>query len=150
MRTGAVSEPAGSLVSLEQVHVRYDPRATGDRALAGVDLTIAPGTFTGVVGPSGAGKTTLLRVLTGALRPSAGRVHRRRGLTVGYVPQVEAIDWSFPVSVADIALSMPSARPSLPSAGANRRTAASPSDPSARFGLANEAWVWPECDRKVR
>ncbi len=99
-----VSQRPNGLVSLEQVHVRYDPRATGDRALAGVDLTIAPGTFTGVVGPSGAGKTTLLRVLTGALRPSAGRVHRRRGLTVGYVPQVEAIDWSFPVSVADVAL----------------------------------------------
>ena len=99
-----VSQRPNGLVSLEQVHVRYDPRATGDRALAGVDLTIAPGTFTGVVGPSGAGKTTLLRVLTGALRPSAGRIHRRRGLTVGYVPQVEAIDWSFPVSVADVAL----------------------------------------------
>jgi ABC-type Mn2+/Zn2+ transport system ATPase subunit len=65
---------------------------------------VEPGSFTGVVGPSGAGKTTLLRVLTGALAPTAGRVHRRPGLTVGYVPQVETIDWTFPVSVADVAL----------------------------------------------
>jgi ABC-type Mn2+/Zn2+ transport system ATPase subunit len=96
--------PDDALVALRGVEVRHRPRSTGPLALEGVDLTIEAGSFTGVVGPSGAGKTTLLRVLTGALEPTAGRVQRRRGLAVGYVPQVETIDWSFPVSVADVAL----------------------------------------------
>jgi ABC-type branched-subunit amino acid transport system ATPase component len=43
-------------------------------ALDGVDLTIAPGTVTGLIGPNGAGKTTLLNVLSGLVRPSRGRV----------------------------------------------------------------------------
>lgn len=39
-----------------------------------VDLELAPGTCTGIMGPNGSGKTTLLRVLTGALPPDAGSV----------------------------------------------------------------------------
>ena len=109
--------PDADLVTLERVHVRYHPGGPGHRraapgeadrdvdgAIVDVDLRVGAGSFTGVVGPSGAGKTTLLRLLTGTLAPSGGRVWRRPGLTVGYVPQVEAIDWSFPVSVADVAL----------------------------------------------
>ncbi|MFH1468103.1 MAG: ABC transporter ATP-binding protein [Pseudomonadota bacterium] len=41
-------------------------------ALQGVDLTIDPGEFVGLIGHNGAGKTTLLRVLTGQLPPSEG------------------------------------------------------------------------------
>jgi putative ABC transport system ATP-binding protein len=44
------------------------------RALAEVDLDLAPGSFTALTGPSGAGKTTLLWVLAGALTPSSGTV----------------------------------------------------------------------------
>jgi ATP-binding cassette subfamily F protein 3 len=40
-----------------------------------------------LVGPNGAGKTTLLRILIGEEPPSAGTVHRARGLTIGYLPQ---------------------------------------------------------------
>jgi len=48
-------------------------------AVDGVDLTVAPGTVWGLIGPNGAGKTTLFNMLTGMLRPSAGRVaHRAR------------------------------------------------------------------------
>ncbi len=43
-------------------------------ALAGVSLTVAPGEFVAVLGPSGAGKTTLFRCLTGLTRPDAGSV----------------------------------------------------------------------------
>jgi phosphonate transport system ATP-binding protein len=47
----------------------------GDRAaLAGVDLSIAPGEAVALVGPSGAGKTTILRLLNGAVRPTRGSV----------------------------------------------------------------------------
>ena len=44
----------------------------GTKALAAVDLTVAPGEFVALVGPSGCGKSTLLRVIAGLLAPSAG------------------------------------------------------------------------------
>ena len=78
--------------------------------LAGVDLTLGAGDFVGVVGPSGAGKTTLLRLALGTLRPTAGRVERARGLRVGYVPQLETVSWSFPVTVAECVLMVRSDR----------------------------------------
>ena len=43
-------------------------------AVAGVDLTVAAGSFTGLVGPNGAGKTTLLSMATGLLRPDFGSI----------------------------------------------------------------------------
>jgi ABC-2 type transport system ATP-binding protein len=43
-------------------------------AVANVDLAVPKGCFFGVVGPNGAGKTTSLRMMTGLLRPDAGRV----------------------------------------------------------------------------
>ena len=43
-------------------------------ALDGVDLTIAPGTITGLLGRNGSGKTTLLSVLAAFRRSSAGTV----------------------------------------------------------------------------
>ncbi len=53
----------------------------------GVDLAVANGDRIGLVGPNGEGKTTLLRILAGQLQPTAGAVHRRRGLRMGYLPQ---------------------------------------------------------------
>jgi len=41
-------------------------------AVAGLDLTVAPGEIFGLVGPDGAGKTTTMRMLTGILPPTAG------------------------------------------------------------------------------
>ncbi len=43
-------------------------------ALDGVSLAIDAGEFVSIIGPNGAGKSTLINVLTGALRPSGGRV----------------------------------------------------------------------------
>src|SRR5437867_13323660 len=42
-------------------------------AVAGADLLIWPGEIVGFLGPNGAGKTTTLKMLTGLLKPTAGR-----------------------------------------------------------------------------
>ncbi|MFM7719396.1 MAG: ATP-binding cassette domain-containing protein, partial [Actinomycetota bacterium] len=88
------------LVRLEDVSVRYER----DPVLEHVDLTVAAGAFLGVVGPSGSGKTTLLRAIAGTVAPTAGRIVRDRGVAVGYVPQVETVNWYFPVTVREAVL----------------------------------------------
>jgi ABC-type Mn2+/Zn2+ transport system ATPase subunit len=75
-----------------------------DAVLVDVDLAICDREFVGIVGPSGAGKTTALRVLVGSMRPAHGSVTRRAGLRMAYVPQVETINWSFPVTVHECVL----------------------------------------------
>ena len=45
----------------------------GTAAVAGLDLVVPAGSFFGLVGPNGAGKTTTLQMVTGLLRPDAGR-----------------------------------------------------------------------------
>lgn len=82
----------------------------GHAALRDVDLTVISGDFIGLVGPSGAGKTTLLRTILGAVDVYRGevlvdgrQVDRKRP-RAGYVPQLETIDWNFPVTVEQVVL----------------------------------------------
>src|ERR1700722_13106451 len=60
-----------------------------DRLLfSGLDLVIAPGEITGLVGANGAGKSTLLRILGGLVQPDQGEVGLSPpGATVGYLSQ---------------------------------------------------------------
>jgi zinc/manganese transport system ATP-binding protein len=102
------------LLELRGVTVSYGGAPVLDR----IDLTLEEGSYYGIVGPSGAGKTTLLRTILGSLRPLAGEVRVAgrhiepgRRSTVGYVPQVETVDWNFPVSVREVvAMGLPSRR----------------------------------------
>ncbi|WP_067924349.1 ABC transporter ATP-binding protein [Alicyclobacillus shizuokensis] len=57
-------------VLCEQVEKRYG----ANRALDGLDLTIPAGRVVGVLGPNGSGKSTLFRMITGLVRPDAGRI----------------------------------------------------------------------------
>ena len=89
-----------ALVRLQGVTCAYG----GTPVLVDADLDLAAGDFVGAVGPSGSGKTTLLRAVMGTVQPVAGEVWRRPGARVGYVPQVETVNWSFPVTVAETVL----------------------------------------------
>jgi ATP-binding cassette subfamily F protein 3 len=53
----------------------------------GVSLAVPHQARTALIGPNGVGKSTLLRILAGRERPDGGKVHRARGLVVGYLPQ---------------------------------------------------------------
>ena len=54
----------------------------------GVSCVVSKGDRIGLVGPNGEGKTTLLRIMAGEMEPMAGEAHRRRGLSIGYLPQI--------------------------------------------------------------
>jgi len=58
-------------ISVRGVSVVLD----GNQIVGDADLTVEPGTVTGLVGPNGSGKSTLLRCVYRALRPAAGTVH---------------------------------------------------------------------------
>jgi ABC-type Mn2+/Zn2+ transport system ATPase subunit len=89
-----------SLIELTGVSHSYG----GPRVLDDVHLRIEEASFLGVIGPSGSGKTTLLRILLGNLRPTLGNVHRATGLRIGYVPQIETVNWNFPITVGEVVL----------------------------------------------
>ncbi len=67
---GGSAARANSALSAEGITVRFG----GLLALNTVSIDVAPGAIAGLVGPNGAGKSTLLGVLSGLLRPNAGRV----------------------------------------------------------------------------
>lgn len=69
-----------------------------------VSLAVVPGEFVALLGSNGSGKTTLVRGLLGLLRPLGGRVERRAGLRIGYVPQRETLDPLYPLSGFDVVL----------------------------------------------
>jgi iron complex transport system ATP-binding protein len=86
-----VSTPA---LGLESVAFAYGRTPI----LAGMNLAIAQGSITGLLGPNGSGKTTLVRLASAALRPAAGRIAlfgddiasmpaRERARRVAVVPQ---------------------------------------------------------------
>ena len=79
-------------------------------ALEEVTFAVPTGEIVGVIGPNGAGKSTLMKAILGLVRPWRGNisvlghpnaVKQRR---VGYIPQLEQVDWDFPVTVSDVAL----------------------------------------------
>ena len=78
--------------------------------LKGVTFEVKPGRLVGLVGPNGSGKSTLMRAVLGLVKPWRGRVEVLGGrpgaarLRVGYTPQVESVDWTFPVTVLDVVL----------------------------------------------
>ena len=78
----------GAIV-FRDVSFRYEGSRQSAGAISGLNLTIEPGTFVGVSGPTGAGKTTFADLLIGLLQPDAG------GIAVGGTPLrgAAAVKW---------------------------------------------------------
>ena len=72
----------------------------GRMVLSNIDIALHEREIVTIIGPNGAGKTTLVRALLGHETPATGRVARRAGLTVGYVPQRFHVDATIPLTVA--------------------------------------------------
>ena len=98
------------ILSLDRVTVGYD----GVAVLRDVSFHVHEDQFTGIVGPSGAGKTTLLRAMLGTIGPAKGRVSRVDGLRTSYVPQLETVNWNFPLTVFECVLMARTSRRQLP------------------------------------
>jgi capsular polysaccharide transport system ATP-binding protein len=70
------------MIQVENVSKVYRTRGGARRVLDGVNLTLQRGRNVGILGRNGAGKSTLIRLLSGAEKPSSGRIHR--GMSVSW------------------------------------------------------------------
>ena len=98
-------QPNQPILDVQNLTVQYNGRL----ALEDVTFHLHAGERIAVVGPNGAGKSTLFKVVAGVLQPGAGAVNvfgsRPRGHNcIAYIPQRSQVDWSFPVSVADVVM----------------------------------------------
>lgn len=103
-----IAEPPEAAIHVAGLGVKYG----STRALEGVDFSLPAGELCGLVGVNGSGKSTLFKALMGLVSPSNGTVRlfglaparaRKEG-RISYVPQAEAVDWTFPVSVRDVVM----------------------------------------------
>jgi manganese/zinc/iron transport system ATP- binding protein len=92
-------------LELRRLTVSYDAKPV----VWDVDASFPAGALSAIVGPNGAGKSTLLKASLGLVPAEAGqalvlgRPARRALDRVAYVPQREAVDWDFPVTVREVA-----------------------------------------------
>jgi len=79
-------------------------------ALKNVSFVVEEGEAIGIIGPNGGGKTTALKLMLSFLKPQKGSVllfdkPPEEGVTrLGYVPQINAYDKQFPISVLEVVL----------------------------------------------
>lgn len=92
------------VVSTQTLRKRYG----ATEVVAGLNLSLEPGTCHGLLGPNGAGKTTTLKMLLGLITPDGGNINvldlpvpslaRQARLRVGVVPQMDNLDPDFTVT----------------------------------------------------
>src|SRR5699024_5089072 len=98
--------PTNDALRVDGLTVRYGPIT----ALHEASLALDAGELRGLIGPNGSGKSSLFKAVLGMLTPHSGTVRvldatparaRKRGL-IGYVPQSDQIDLSFPITVHEV------------------------------------------------
>lgn len=93
--THGVTASAAPLVTADGVSIGF----RGKLAVKSISLAVHACEIVTLIGPNGAGKTTLARALLGLVPVSKGRITRKPGLKLGYVPQRFPIDPIIPLSV---------------------------------------------------
>ena len=94
------------VVAARNISVSYEGRSV----LRSLSFEAAAGQLVGIVGPNGAGKSTLLKAMLGLIPCDSGTTEvfgqpiARNRHRVAYVPQTEAVDWDFPVTVFEVVL----------------------------------------------
>lgn len=92
------------IIELDNVVVGYDHHVI----IPNVNLQVNKGDFIAITGPNGGGKTSLLRVILGLIKPEHGAVRfydegrTIEKLNIGYLPQKNAIDHRFPITVEEV------------------------------------------------
>ena len=76
------------LLSAEQVTLSFNERVLFDN----ITLSLNKGDKLALVGANGAGKSSLMKILNSQLEPVSGNVVKRKGVTVGYLPQEPQLD----------------------------------------------------------
>ena len=92
----ATTSPSKTLLTANALCFDFDGRTVIDN----VSFALEPGSLTALVGPNGAGKSTLLHLLQGRLKPASGSVNSSGSIAL--MPQRAAIDWTFPITVAQM------------------------------------------------
>jgi ABC-type Mn2+/Zn2+ transport system ATPase subunit len=94
-----VAPDTPATLTVSELEVRYGSLC----ALRGVHFSCVAGTSLALLGGNGAGKSTLLKALAGVLPLARGTVRWSDGSAgrhrVAYLPQREAVDWDFPITV---------------------------------------------------
>lgn len=89
------------IISIRNMTAGYDGKPT----ITDVNMYICEQEFVGIVGPNGGGKTTLLKAMLKLIKPMKGSVKYDKQLNIGYLPQYNAADKQFPISVRDTVMS---------------------------------------------
>ncbi len=91
---------------VEELTLHYDKVLS----LWNLSLSIEKGSLVGIMGPNGAGKSSFIKAALGLVKPSSGKVLfwgkdivkvRKH---IAYIPQKEAIDWTFPITALEVVL----------------------------------------------
>jgi len=87
------------LIEIKNMDVVYQK----ELVLSNVSLSVFEHDFIGIIGPNGGGKTSLIKAILGLLKPVRGSIrHSLNKSEIGYLPQGNQVDESFPITVKEV------------------------------------------------
>ena len=97
------------IINIKNVSVKFE---NNFQALTGISAKLNSSRIVGLVGMNGAGKSTLFKTIMGIIKPIEGEIlimgmspaEALKKSLVSYVPQIEEVDWNFPLLVEDLVM----------------------------------------------